>query len=76
MGKIDYLISLNIKEIDHFKKLAREDHDAKLILEELKQIGNALGCLKLITELDPEKNDADTYRDAARMILYNGGWLS
>lgn len=76
MRKIDYLISLNIKEIEHFKKLAREDHDARLILDELKQIGNALGCLRLITELDPDTNDTETYRDVVRMILYNGGWLS
>ena len=71
MGKIDYLIELNIKEINYGK-----GENVKGSLEELKQIGNALGCLKLITELDPEKNDAETYRDAVRMILYNGGWLS
>ena len=66
MRKLDVLISLNELETKEFKGKEKP----------LRWMNEALKSLKLIAELDPEKNDAETYRDAVRMILYNGGWLS
>lgn len=66
MRKLEILISLNELEAKELKGKEKP----------LKWMNEALKSLKLIAELDPEKNDAETYRDAVRMILYNGGWLS
>lgn len=66
MSKLDVLISLNELETKELKGKEKP----------LRWMNEALKSLKLIAELDPEKNDAETYRDSARMILYNGGWLN
>lgn len=66
MRKLEILISLD--ELD--------TKDLKGKEKQLRWVNEALKSLKLIAELDPEKNDAETYRDAVRMILYNGGWLN
>ena len=66
MRKLDILISLNELETEELKDVEKS----------LRWLNEALKSLKLISELDSEKNDAETYRDAVRTILYNGGWLN
>ena len=65
MDKINYLISMTKSyndEVSLFDRYTRRSLDA-------------LKALQLIIELDPEKNDAESYRDAVRLILVNGGFV-
>ena len=64
MDKINYLI--DITEIHR--------DEVSLFDRYLRRSSDALKALQLI-ELDPEKNDAESYKDAVRHILVNGGFV-
>lgn len=65
MDKINYLITITQSYRD----------EVPLFDRYISRADEVFKTLQLIIELDPEKNDAETYRDAVRFILTNGGLI-
>lgn len=61
--------------LEQINELNLEDISSGRALTEAKLTKEAIHTLRVISELDPELNDAETYRDAVRLILVNGGWV-
>ena len=78
MNKIEKLIERNRRTIRDLDVCINNKHSISILNENRSYaiaIENALTTLQLITELDPELNDAETYREVIREILEVKGWV-
>lgn len=64
-----------LEVLERIAKLDIEDISSGHALTIANSTWDAIHTLRVISELDPEKNDAETCRDMVRLILASGGWI-